>query len=73
MNTEIIQKSSVFQKSVSAARYTLIYKILTQVVSLAVMVLIVRGLSEHDYGLYNLLYSMTALLGIVASFGIANT
>ena len=36
-------------------------------------VLLVRALSEHDYGVYNLLYSVIALIGVIASFGIGNT
>ncbi|WDP90549.1 MAG: oligosaccharide flippase family protein [Desulfobacter sp.] len=40
---------------------------------MAVTVLLVRALSEHDYGIYNLLYSLIALMGMVFSFGIANT
>ena len=67
------KNSGILYKSLSAAKYTVIYKILTQAVSLIVMVFLVRALSEHDYGLYNLLYSLIALLGVVASFGIANT
>lgn len=32
-----------------------------------------RAVSEHEYGIYNLLYSVIALLSMVFSFGIANT
>ncbi len=39
----------------------------------AAMVLLVRALSEHDYGIYNLLYSVIGLIGTIASLGIGNT
>jgi len=36
-------------------------------------ILIVRALSEFDYGVYNLLYSVIGLTGMIASLGIGNT
>ena len=73
MDVSTKKNTNIFQKSLSAAKYTVLYKILTQAVSLIVMVFLVRVLSEHDYGVYNLLYSLIAFIGVVASFGIANT
>ena len=36
-------------------------------------ILLVRALSEFDYGVYNLLYSVIGLTGMIASLGIGNT
>jgi hypothetical protein len=41
--------------------------------SLVTIVVLVRVLSEYDYGVYSLLYTMIAVIGMLFSFGIANT
>jgi len=66
-------KKDIAKKSISAAKYTVIFKILSQITSLLVTVFLVRALSKHDYGIYHLFYSVISLLGMVASFGLANT
>lgn len=68
-----MNKEQIAKKSLSAAKYTVVFKVLSQATSLVVAVLLVRALSEHDYGIYHLLYSVIGLLGMVASFGLANT
>jgi len=68
-----MNKEQIVKKSLSATKYTVVFRVLSQATSLAVIVLLVRALSEHDYGIYNLLYSVIGLLGMVASFGLANT
>jgi O-antigen/teichoic acid export membrane protein len=67
------ESRDITRKSLTAVKFTVIFRVLAQGVSLAVTVLLVRVLSEHDYGVYNLLYSVVAMLGMVFSFGIANT
>ena len=69
----VSEKNSLTQKGLSASKYSVIFRVLSQVVSLVATVLLVRLLSEHDYGIYNLLYSLIGLLGMFFSFGIANT
>ena len=64
---------NITRKGLSAAKYTVIFRILAQGVSLFATVFLVRLLSEHDYGIYNLLYSVISLLAMVFSFGLANT
>ena len=66
-------KSDIKQKGVSAAKYTVVFKGLSQFLLLLVNVLIVRALSESSYGVYNLFYSVIALLAVFASMGIPNT
>jgi O-antigen/teichoic acid export membrane protein len=68
-----MNKEQIVKKSLSATKYTVVFRVLSQATSLVVTVLLVRALSEHDYGIYNLLYSVIGLLGMVASFGLANT
>ena len=61
------------RKALSATKYTIFYRVLSQVVGAVSVVFLVRLLSEHDYGIYNLLYSIIAFLGMVFSLGIGNT
>ncbi len=63
----------LLDKGISAAGYTVVFRVLSQFVSLAVIVLVVRGLSENDYGVYSLFYSFVGIIATIASFGIANT
>lgn len=60
-------------KTTNAVKHTLIFKTLSQLCGVLATVLLVRGLSENDYGIYNLLYSVIGLIGTVASLGIGNT
>lgn len=67
------KKENFTRKGVEAAQSTLLYKLVTQGASLFVTVFLIRLLSVQDYGIYNLLYSLTAMTGMLFSFGIANT
>ncbi len=66
-------KSDIKQKGLSAAKYTVVFKGLSQFMLILVNVMIVRALSERSYGVYNLFYSVIALLGVFASLGLPNT
>jgi O-antigen/teichoic acid export membrane protein len=66
MNQEIKNKTA------NAIKHTLIFKTLSQLCGVIATVLLVRALSENDYGIYNLLYSVIGLIGTVASLGIGN-
>ncbi|NWF75455.1 MAG: oligosaccharide flippase family protein [Nitrospirae bacterium] len=68
-----MDKQELLKKGSKAAYYTFIFKIGSQFASLVITILLVRFLSEHDYGVYNLLYSTIGIIGIVASFGLSNT
>ncbi len=57
----------------SAIKYTFIFNALSKASGVVAVVLLVRALSEYDYGVYNLLYSVIGLIGMIASFGIGNT
>ena len=61
------------EKTTSALKYTLLFKSIGQICSIAATILLVRALSEHDYGIYNLLYSLIGLIGTIASLGLYNT
>ncbi len=67
MNTEIRTKTA------NAVKHTLIFKTLGQLFAFIATILLVRALSEHEYGVYNLLYAIIGLIGTVASLGIGNT
>ena len=64
---------SLLKRSRSAFKFTFIFKTLSKASGFIATVLLVRALTEHNYGIYNLLYSIIALIGMVASFGIGNT
>jgi hypothetical protein len=63
MAASVETKKDIAKRSVSAAKYTVVFRVLSQATSLVVTVLLVRALSEHDYGIYNLFYSVICLLG----------
>lgn len=66
-----LNKKDIKDKSLKAVKYTIVLRTLSQMLSVIMTVLLVRILSEHEYGVYNLLYSIIGLLGMVASFGLA--
>ena len=68
-----MQPAEIIEKSLRSSKYLFIFKILSQTTSLLVTVLLVRALSEAEYGVYNLFYSVIPLMSVVASFGLANT
>ena len=49
---------------------TLRYRIISQVATLASYVVLVRGLSEHEFGVFSLLYALIPVLSTLASFGV---
>ncbi|MCG8686812.1 MAG: oligosaccharide flippase family protein, partial [Desulfobacterales bacterium] len=63
----------LIDKSRAAVKFTLIFKTASQLFGGIAMILLVRALSEAEYGIYNLLYSMISLISMVASLGISNT
>jgi len=67
------ENTSLAKKSISSAKFTIIFRGLAQVMSLLAIVVLVRVLSQHDYGVYSLLYTAMSVIGMLFSFGIANT
>ena len=63
----------LIQKSHQAVKFTLIFKTLSQVLGGCATILLVRALSEKEYGIYHLLYSIIPLIGLTTSLGLANT
>lgn len=57
----------------SAAQYTLAFKTVSQLLGGIAAILLVRALSETEYGVYHLLYTIISLMGLVISLGISNT
>jgi O-antigen/teichoic acid export membrane protein len=49
---------------------TLLYRIISQIATLASYVVLVRGLGEHEFGVLSLLYALIPVLSTVASFGV---
>ncbi|MBN2093414.1 oligosaccharide flippase family protein [candidate division KSB1 bacterium] len=68
-----MNQSTIKKKSIKAAKYTIIYKPLGQLAGTLGTIFLVRALSESDFGIYNIFYSMISLLSMVASLGIGNT
>ena len=66
-------RKTLIKKGLSATKYTVAFRVIAQGLGLIATICLVRVLSEHDYGIYNLLYSLIALMGMFFSFGIANT
>lgn len=66
-------KNNLLNKGSKAVYYTVVFKVGSQFLSIAITIFLVRVLSEHDYGVYNLLYSIIGIMGIIASFGLSNT
>lgn len=64
---------SIKEKTTNAIKHTFIFKSLGQICGIIATILLVRALSENDYGIYNLLYSIIGLIGTIASLGIGNT
>ena len=61
------------QKAIKATKYSILYRSLAKIIGGVTLIVLVRLLPKHDYGVYNLLYSFIALLGMVLSLGISNT
>src|SRR5690606_19290330 len=49
-----------------------IYRALSQILGAAKYVLLVRIMTEHDYGVYSLFYSIPVVIGALLSLGIGN-
>lgn len=49
---------------------TVAFRILSQVATVSSFVILVRGMSKEDFGIFSLLYSFIPVLGTVASFGL---
>lgn len=56
-----------------AAMFTILFQGLSKVTALVVVVLLVRILSEEDYGVYNVYFSIIAFIGTVFSLGISSS
>jgi O-antigen/teichoic acid export membrane protein len=56
----------------SALVSSAIYRVLSQAAGVATYVLLVRIMTEYDYGIYSLFYSVPAVMGAVLSLGIGN-
>ncbi len=49
---------------------TVRYRIISQVATLSSYVVLVRGMSEHEFGVLSLLYALIPILSTMASFGV---
>ena len=67
-----MNQPSLITKSKEAIKATLVFKTLGQALGLLATILIVSALSEMEYGIYNLLYTVISLLYLVASLGLNN-
>lgn len=63
----------LIEKYRTAVQYTLVFKTISQLVGGVAAILLVRALSETEYGLYHLLYTIIPLIGMISSLGISNT
>lgn len=51
---------------------TTYFRAISQVGTVVGYIVLVRGMSEHDFGIFNLLYAVIPVIGAAASFGIDN-
>jgi O-antigen/teichoic acid export membrane protein len=63
----------ISNKALSASKFIIILKPVSQALSVIATILLVRVLTIYEYGIYNIFYSLISLLSMVASFGLANT
>jgi O-antigen/teichoic acid export membrane protein len=63
----------MLSKFVRSAKSTVVFKTLSQSLSGVALIVLIRALSENDYGVYNLFYSIIGIVGMIASFGLSNT
>jgi len=56
-----------------AFKFTLIYRTLNKAATFITLIVLVRILTEEEYGVYNLLYSVISVIGTFASFGVLAT
>jgi len=49
---------------------TVRYRVISQIATLSSYVVLVRGLSEHEFGVLSLLYALIPILSTLASFGV---
>jgi O-antigen/teichoic acid export membrane protein len=52
---------------------TITYRIISQVTTVLGYIVLVRAMSKHDFGVFNLLYSFIPLVGTLASLGLEQT
>lgn len=60
-------------KTTNAVKHTLIFKTFAQLFGVGATILLVRALSESEYGIYNLLHALIGLIGTIASLGLSDT
>ncbi len=60
----------IFNKAAEAGLSTAVLKIFHQVISFGATVLLVRALSQEEFGIYSILYAIIPMLNIVGSFGL---
>jgi O-antigen/teichoic acid export membrane protein len=53
--------------------YTVAFRVLSQISTILSYVVIVRGMTEHDFGVFNLLYGFIPVVGTLVSLGIEQT
>ena len=53
--------------------YTVAFRVLSQLATFASYIVLVRALSEHDFGVFNLLYAVIPVISTVGSLGIEHT
>lgn len=53
--------------------HTAVFRVASQASTLASYVVLVRALSEHDFGVFNLLYAIIPVVSTIASLGIEQT
>jgi O-antigen/teichoic acid export membrane protein len=60
----------IFNKAAEAGVSTAVLKIFHQIISFGATVLLVRTLSQEEFGIYSILYAVIPMLNIVGSFGL---
>lgn len=62
----------IFDKAADAGLSAAVLKIFHQIISFGVTILLVRTLSQEEFGIYSILYAVIPMLEIVGSLGLQN-
>lgn len=62
----------IFDKAADAGLSAAVLKVFHQVISFGVTILLVRTLSQEEFGIYSILYAVIPMLEIVGSLGLQN-
>ena len=67
-----MQSRQIFHRAAEAGLSAAVLKIIHQIISFGATILLVRALSQEEFGIYSILYAVIPMLNIVGSLGLHN-